>query len=113
MSVYIMLMRLTPDGRRTAAGDPQHLLTEERAIGMIGVEVFGLYGVLGQYDFVGILEAPDNERAAEFSLQLGMAAGVEIETLPAIPVGKLEGQQRLGTGSESQHRDEPLGEPGR
>ncbi len=109
MPVYIMLMTLTPDGRAVAAADPQHLVRAEHEIGMAGIEVLGLYGVLGQYDFVGLVDAPDNERAAEFSLQLGMAAGVQIETLPAIPIGKLEGRGRLEATLEASERDLPGG----
>ena len=108
VAVYIMLITLTPEGRAMAATDPQRLLRAEHEIGMIGVEVFGLYGVLGQYDFVGMVEAPDNEAAAEFSLQLGMAAGVQVETLPAIPIGKLEGRPLPEEAPEVSALDEPL-----
>jgi len=110
VAVYIMLITLTPEGRAMAAKDPQRLLRAEHEIGMIGVEVFGLYGVLGQYDFVGMVEAPDNETAAEFSLQLGMAAGVEVETLPAIPVGKLEGRTPPAEYQEAGGLEEPRGD---
>ena len=105
-----MLITLTPEGRAMAATDPQRLLRAEHEIGMTGVEVFGLYGVLGQYDFVGMVEAPDNEAAAEFSLQLGMAAGVQVETLPAIPIGKLEGRRQPEEVPEASALDEPRGD---
>ncbi len=49
-----------------------------------------LYGVLGDYDFVTILEAPDNEAAARFSLELGAESGAHIQTLPAVPIGSFE-----------------------
>jgi uncharacterized protein with GYD domain len=113
MAVYIMLMTLTPDGRAMAAEDPQRLLRAEREIGMLGVEVFGMYGVLGQYDFVGLIEAPDNEAAAEFSLQMGLAAGVQIETLPAIPIAKLEGRGPSDSLAEAGGLNEPREAAGR
>ena len=50
----------------------------------------GLYGVLGNYDFVSMVEAPDNASIARFSLNLGVRAGVHVTTLPAIPVTRLE-----------------------
>jgi uncharacterized protein with GYD domain len=110
MAVYIMLIRLTPEGRLLAADDPQRLLRAEHEIGMIGIEMLGMYGVLGQYDFVGLVEAPDNEAAAEFSLQLGLAAGVQVETLPAIPIGKLEGRRSTESLTESGGLDVPQGD---
>ncbi|PZC42379.1 MAG: Uncharacterized protein, contains GYD domain [Chloroflexi bacterium] len=50
----------------------------------------GLYAVLGHHDFITILEAPDNETAARFSLELGVKVGVEIQTVPAIPISRLD-----------------------
>ena len=49
-----------------------------------------MYAVLGDHDFITVLEAPDNEAAARFSLDLGVKAGVEIQTVPAIPVSRLD-----------------------
>ena len=46
-------------------------------------------GVLGRFDFVSIVDAPDNEAAARFSLELGHRAGAHIETMPAVPIGVL------------------------
>ena len=54
--------------------------------------VLGLYAVLGQYDFVNIVDAPDNATVARFSLEIGVAAGAYLTTLPAIPISRLEQQ---------------------
>jgi uncharacterized protein with GYD domain len=54
----------------------------------------GLYGVLGEYDFVTLIEAPDNEAAARFSLEFGVRVGVHVPTLPAIPIGRLDSRER-------------------
>ena len=90
MSTYIMLLTLTPEGRRNMVEDPDALLSAEREIDIPGTGLMGLYAVLGDHDFVGILAAPDNEHAARFSLELGVRAGVQIATLPAIPIGRFE-----------------------
>jgi hypothetical protein len=50
----------------------------------------GLYGVLGRYDFISMLEAEDNEAVARFSLEFGVRAGAHIETLPAVPISRFE-----------------------
>ena len=93
MATYIQLLVLTPDGREKALQDTESLLRAQHDILMSGVQVLGVYGVLGQYDFVNIVEAPDNEAIARFSLELGVRAGVSITTLPAIPIGRLEALQ--------------------
>ena len=51
--------------------------------------MLGVYGVLGEYDFVSIVEADDNQSIARFSLELGVRIGLHIETLPAIAIGFL------------------------
>lgn len=75
--------------------NPESLLQAENQLEVEGVQCLGTYGVLGRYDFVTIIEAPDNDAVARFSLELGVRAGVHIETLPAVPVGHFH------------HRDEP------
>ena len=52
--------------------------------------MLGLYAVLGDYDFVNIVEAPDNDSVGRFSLDLGVRAGVHIITLLTIPISRLE-----------------------
>ena len=74
--------------------NPDRLLMAEEAINIPRTQVHGLYAVLGEFDFVSILDAPDNESAARFSMELGVTAGVQITTLPAIPIGRFE--QALG-----------------
>ena len=69
---------------------PESLLRTATAIETAETQILGLYGVLGDYDFVGIVEAPDNDHIARFSLELGVRAGVHVATLPAIPIARLE-----------------------
>jgi uncharacterized protein with GYD domain len=89
MATYILLLTLTPEGQEAALNDPEYLLQVEEAINMPGVQPLGLYGVLGEYDFVTIVEADSNERMARFSLELGVRANVHIHTLPAVPISRL------------------------
>ncbi len=90
MALYIQLLTLTPEGRAKALVEPESVLRARNGISIPGIQALGLYAVLGTYDFVNMVEAPDNEAVARFSLQFGVQAGVHINTLPAIPVGHLE-----------------------
>ena len=94
MGNYIQLLTLTPEGRSMALQNSRSLLKAQDQIAVEGVRVLGQYAVLGDYDFVCIVEAPDNESVARFSIELGVRAGVHITTLPAIPVALLEGASR-------------------
>ncbi len=90
MPTYIMLLSLTAEGRRQMLRNPDALLVAEQAIDVRDTGIMGQYAVLGEYDFVSILSAPNNESAARFSMELGVVAGLQITTLPAIPIGRFE-----------------------
>ena len=94
MPIYIQLLTLTLEGRAKMIEDPELLLRARDEIAVRGVEMLGQYGVLGDYDFVCIVEAPDNDAVARFSLELGVKAGAHIATLPAIPLGRFEAALR-------------------
>ena len=105
MAHYILLMTLTVEGRERMLEDPDGMLRAANDTRVPDVTGLGLYGVLGAYDFVNIVEAPDNEAAARYSLALGVKAGVHITTLPAVPVALLKGKRgdeepSLMTGAE-------------
>ena len=101
MPTYILLMTLTPEGREMMIADSNSVLGAENKVAVPNVQMMGLYGVLGDYDFISIIEAPDNSAVARFSLELGVKAGVHIMSLPAIPISKLEGAFQ-GEGTEGE-----------
>ena len=80
--------------------NPEALLHAQHELEMPGVQCLGTYGVLGRYDFVTIVEAPDNDAVAQFSLELGARAGVHIETLPAVPLGHFRRRDEPGVKDE-------------
>ena len=105
MAVYILLMTLTPEGQERLLHNSSSLVEAASQTKVPDVTGLGLYGVLGPYDFVGIVEAPDNDAVARYSIQLGVKAGVHITTLPAVPVALLrdlddERDPFLTTGAE-------------
>jgi uncharacterized protein with GYD domain len=91
---YVLLLTLTAEGREQMSRQPDCIERAEEAVSIPQTQVMGLYGVLGEYDFVTLLEAPDNEAAARFSLEFGVRAGVHVTSLPAIPIGRLEARER-------------------
>jgi uncharacterized protein with GYD domain len=89
MATYILLLTLTPEGQAMALADPDYLLQAESEIDVPGVMTLGVYAVLGEYDFVTLIEADGNESVARFSIALGVKAGVHITTLPVVPAARL------------------------
>jgi len=58
-------------------------------LGEMGLNVLQQYAVLGRYDFVNIVEAPDDMTVARIALELASRGSVRIETLAALPVEEL------------------------
>ena len=85
MSTYFLLMSLGQEGRHLMHEDSEVILHAAQSSELDDVQCMGLYAVLGEYDFITVLEAPDNEAAARFSIEIGAKAGVEVKTIPAIP----------------------------
>ncbi|MEM1537339.1 MAG: GYD domain-containing protein [Candidatus Nezhaarchaeales archaeon] len=86
MPIYVMLTKLTDEGRKTVKERPERIKEVNKELEQMGVKVLYQYAVLGPYDFVNILEAPNNDAVAKASVEMGSRGTVEIMTLPAIPV---------------------------
>ncbi len=89
MSLYFLLGTLTSDGQQMVHENRDQFMVATRSIDIPGAEILGQYAVLGRYDFVMMVEADDNDAVARLSLELGVRAGLHIETLPAIAIGFL------------------------
>jgi uncharacterized protein with GYD domain len=55
----------------------------------MGAKILVQYGLLGQYDFVNIIEAPSDEVAAKIAIKLSATGTVQPMTLSAIPLASL------------------------
>ena len=86
MASYIILSTLTDEGRKTIKEKPNRILEVNKELAKMGVKVKQQYAVLGPYDFVNIVEAPDNETVMRMSVELGARGSVQLLTLVAIPV---------------------------
>ncbi len=99
MAVYVLLSSLTPAGRETVHKNPERISAVDKEMEKFGCRVIARYALLGMYDFLSIVEAPDNETIAHLSVDLGARGTVNITTLPAIDiktfVSKLSGPSHL------------------
>ena len=86
MPTFVMLSTLSPEGVQTLKSNPSRIREVNKEIEQLGVTVKAQWAVLGQYDFVNIIEAPDEKTVARASMELGSRGTARYETLPAIPV---------------------------
>ncbi len=86
MATYVLLSSLTPEGRKTVKERPSRISEVNKEIERYGAKVVSQFVVLGVYDFVTILEAPDNETVARVSAELGSRGTIQITSMPAMSV---------------------------
>jgi uncharacterized protein with GYD domain len=84
MATYIMLTNLTEEGRKTIRENPERIRQVNKEVEAMGVKVLAQYVLMGPYDFVNILEAPDNQTVAKVAVELGARGTLECLTVPAI-----------------------------
>jgi uncharacterized protein with GYD domain len=88
---YVMLTNLTADGVRTLKNNPGRVSEVNAEVEQIGAKVLAQYATLGQYDFITIVEAPDEKTMAKVSVELGSRGTMTSQTLSAIPAEDFAG----------------------
>ncbi len=83
MANYIILFRFTPQGIQNIKESPKRVADAKKLFKDMGAKVKQFYTVMGQYDTVFIVEAPDDETIAKATLALGSLGNVQTETLRA------------------------------
>ena len=86
MPTYVLLSTLSPEGVQTIKNNPQRIREVNKEIEQLGATVKAQWAVLGRFDFVNIVEAPDEVTMARVSLELGSRGTARYESLTAIPV---------------------------
>src|SRR5215510_4547340 len=94
MPTYVLLSTLTDEGRKTVKERPDRIKVVNQELGGMGARVISQYAVLGAFDFVSIVDAPNNETIARISVELGSRGTVQIMSLPAIPIDEFTNQLR-------------------
>ncbi len=83
MPLYIMMTTLTEGGRATIKHNPERIREVNREVERMGVKVLAQYATLGPYDFLNILEAPDNRAITRVAMELGSRGTLHTMTMPA------------------------------
>jgi uncharacterized protein with GYD domain len=89
MPTFVMLTNLTSEGVQTLKNNPSRIQEVNKEVEQLGVTVKEQWAVLGQYDFITIVEAPDEKTMAKVSIELGSRGTMSTQTLAAIPAEEL------------------------
>ena len=90
MTIYVMLTSLTDEGMKTLKHKPERIKeVDKEVMDRFGIKILAQYAVMGPYDFVNIIEAPDNDTVVKMAIELGSRGTIRTLTMPAIEVDQL------------------------
>jgi uncharacterized protein with GYD domain len=90
MPRYIQLYNWTDQGVRNAKDAPNRIRQATQMLERLGGKLIDLSFTMGQYDLVGVLEAPSDEVITRFALTLAGAGNVRTTTLKAYTLDEFE-----------------------
>ncbi len=97
MPYYVLLVNWTEQGIRNVKGTVDRTDDVAKLAEKHGGRLVQSYWTVGPYDLVGIAEAPDDESASAFALELGSSGNVRTTTMRAYDREQMSGIiQRLG-----------------
>jgi uncharacterized protein with GYD domain len=86
MPTFVMLSVLGPDGSATLRENPKRIKEVNAEVEGMGATVKAQYALLGQWDFVTIIDAPDHVTMGRIATTLAARGTLKTTTLTAIPV---------------------------
>jgi uncharacterized protein with GYD domain len=86
MPMFMILSTLTDEGAKTLKTKPQRVREVNAELEKMGVKVLQQYAVLGGYDFLNIVEAPDEKTVAAAMVELASRGTIKTYTFPIIPL---------------------------
>jgi uncharacterized protein with GYD domain len=84
-----MLSTLGPDGWETVRKNPDRIDQVRAEVEALGLRVIAQYALMGQYDFLNVIEAPDELTMAEAAIMLAARGTMRTTTLQALPIDEL------------------------
>lgn len=87
MAIYIIISNLTDEGARTLKKNPGRVKEVNDELKDMGVNVIDQYAVLGNFDFVTIVEA-DDETVTGAVVEIASRGSIKTATYRAIPINE-------------------------
>ena len=91
MPTYIILSNLSDQGLQTLQANPDRLREVNKDVEELGARVLHQWFLLGPYDFVNVIEAPDATTVARVAIALGARGSTRMQSFEAIDVDRLLG----------------------
>lgn len=92
MPKYVMLTTLTAKGVQTLQSNPDRLREVNRDVEELGAKVLQQWAMVGLYDFLNIVEAPDAATIAKVSVALGARGSAKLQSYELVEIEDLLNQ---------------------
>ena len=89
MPTYVMLTTVGPDGWARIREQPERINEVTAEVEAMGLTVVAQYALLGQWDFLNVIEAPDEATMARAAVALAAHGTMRTTTLQAVSVDEL------------------------
>ncbi|BEP17869.1 GYD domain-containing protein [Pyrofollis japonicus] len=89
MPLYVILSKLTDKGAQTIFKKPERILEVNKELEDMGLKVLQQYLVFGEWDFLNIVEAKDDQSLAAALINLNMRGTIRTATYKLMPVNEL------------------------
>ena len=89
MPTYIILSNLSDQGLQTLQANPDRLREVNKDVEELGAKVLHQWFLLGPYDFVNVIEAPDATTVARVAIALGARGSTRMQSFEAIDAEQL------------------------
>ena len=85
MATYVSLVRFTDQGIRNVKQAGERIAAVDKLFAQVGARMNEIYLTMGRYDYVVVMDAPDDEAATKAALAVSSLGNVRTETLRAYP----------------------------
>lgn len=89
MRTFLLFSSLSPQGLQTLATTPERLLEVNREVERLGGRVVRQWALLGVYDFLSVVEAPDVATITTITLELAARGSASFETMVGLTIDEL------------------------
>jgi len=86
MARYIIISNLTDEGAKTLKKNPGRVKEVNAELKDMGVNVLDQYAVLGNFDFLTIVEADDETTIVKAVVEIASRGSIKTATYKAIPI---------------------------
>ena len=86
MPTFVMLLNYTQKGFETIKGAPDRVEANIKGAEAMGITIKSVYALMGEYDFLVVVEAPDATAVSKYALAASSKGTITTKTMQALSV---------------------------